>query len=229
MARRTILRQRAWGETILSRLDECYIPPELGRYVRAFRAAQRGLDAATRKAKAARERRDAALTRTAKADGALERAVVALGKRLVASGLGAKRTPFGRTWRTPAQIAALDHAHEVAEVRRLVARLRGTKQARGVLGKALHACASAASALDRARTAVLAAQEGYARAVDARDELLHAWTTALARLERRADEVLKDDPASLVRLFAPLDEDDEPRTVLDLRPALPNVMNGVHT
>jgi hypothetical protein len=232
MARRTILRQRAWGETILNRLDDCYVPPELTRHVRAFRSAQAGLLTATRKAKTARERRDAALSALARADGALERALVTLGKKLVAAGLGAKKAPFGRASPTPAQIAALDHTREVAEVNRLVNRLGGVRapgQAKGGIRKALSACGAAATALEKARAAVNATQRIYVRTLDARDALLDKWTTALARLERRAHEVLSEDAEMLAQVFAPLDAGDEPTTVLDLRPPLPNVMNGVHT
>jgi hypothetical protein len=46
-----MLRQRAWGEAILERLDDTYVPPELTKYVREFRSSQSGLEAATRRAK----------------------------------------------------------------------------------------------------------------------------------------------------------------------------------
>jgi hypothetical protein len=214
---------------VLNRLDDSYVPPELTRHVRAFRAAQAGLAAATRRAKTARQRRDAALSALARADGALERTLLGLAKRIVAAGLGAKKAPFtGLSPKTPAQIAALDHVHEVAEVERLVGKIRGIRAPR-LVKRAIAACAAAAAALERARTGVLTAQQTYARTLDARDALLDKWTTSLARLQRRAEEVLSENAEMLAHIFAPPVDDDEPRTVLDLRPALPNVMNGVHT
>jgi hypothetical protein len=58
--------------------------------------------------------------------------------------------------------------------------------------------------------------------------LLQRWTTSLARLKRRAVEVWADAPETVAHVFAPLEEEtiDD---VLDLRPVLPTVMNGVHT
>src|SRR5262249_16607994 len=128
MARRPMQRQRAWGEAIVSRLDEKCLPPELSKHVREFRAAQAGLDGATRRARRARERRGAAPQGLARADGALERAVLALAKRLVSSGIASKKSPFeDRSPFAPKQLAALDHAREVDEVEKLLATFRGQR------------------------------------------------------------------------------------------------------
>ncbi len=228
MGRRTILRQRDWGKAILNRLDDTYVPPELTRHVRAFKAAQMGLAAATRHARTERERRDAALQALGRADGTLERAVLGLGKRLAAAGLGPRWNPFARrSGFTPLQLVQLDHAREVAETERLLARFRGVRTATPVK-KALAACSEASRSVEGARARVQASQQAYARALDVRDALLHKWTTALARLERRAKEVWADNPEMVAQIFLPLEE-DEASTFLDLRPVLPNVMNGVHT
>jgi hypothetical protein len=223
-----MLRQRAWGEAILARLEETFVPPELTKHVREFRAAQNGLATATRRARKARERRDGVLSALARADGALERAILGLGKRLVSSGLARKKSPFaGRSSFAPKQLVALDHAPEVAEVQRLLATFRG-ERITAPLRRVLISCAENAAALERARAQVQTTQTSYTRALEARDALLQRWTTALARLKRRAAEVWSDVPETVAHVFAPLDEEavDE---VLDLRPVLPTVMNGVHT
>ena len=223
-----MLRQRAWGEAILSRLQDSVVPSELARHVRDFKIAQLGLEGATRRARRARERRDTALQAMARADGALERAILTLGRRLVSAGLAPKKNPFdGRSSYAPADLAALEHAREAAEVGKLLATFRGQRVAAPVR-KAIGSCAEHALVLDRARVRVRMMQVAYARALDARDGLLLRWTTALARLKRRASEVWADDPETVVHLFAPaadapLDE------ILDVRPVLPTVMNGVHT
>src|SRR5512140_1747694 len=116
MARRTLLRQRAWGEVILERLDATYVPPELTRPVRAFKAAQGALAASTKRARLARERRDAALSAVGRADGSLERAVLTLGKRLAAAGLGPAKDPFaGLSPLRPAQSIAMEPPRAAAE------------------------------------------------------------------------------------------------------------------
>jgi hypothetical protein len=228
MARRTLLRQRAWGEAILARLDDTYVPPELTRHVRTFKAAHGALVAATKRATLAREKRDQALSAVGRADGSLERAILTLGKRLAGAGLGPDKDPFaGHSSLKPGQIVALEPARAAAEMLRVVARLQRVK-APAPVKKAMAACAEAARAIGTASVRVEAAQKEYARAIDARDALLHKWTTALARLERRAEQVWRDRPDNLARIFAAQGE-EEPETVFDLRPALPNVMNGVHT
>ena len=228
MARRTILRQRAWGEAILDRLDDTYVPPELTKHVRAFKAAQAGLVSATRRATAERERRDAALLAVGRADGALERAVLGLGKKLRAVGLGEPNNPFaGRSSQSPAKLVLLEPPRAARETARVLAKLRGVK-APSAVKKAMAACAEASRAVEAACARVETAQKSYARALDARDALLHKWTTALARLRRRADQVWSESPDVLALIFAPLGE-DEVAAVLDLKPVLPTVMNGVHT
>jgi hypothetical protein len=228
MARRPLLRQRAWGEVILERLDETYVPPELTRHVRAFKAAHAALVATTKRAVVARERRDAAFAAVGRADGSLERAVLTLGKRVAAAGLGPDKDPFaGRSPLRPLQIVALEPARAAAEALRVVARLKGEK-APPPVKKAMAACTEAARGIAAAGARVTAAQKEYARALDARDALLSKWTTALARLRRRAEQVWSETPQNLARVFAS-PGDDEPETVFDLHPVLPNVMNGVHT
>ncbi len=228
MARRTLLRQRAWGEVILERLEETYVPPELTRHVRAFKSAQGGLATATRRAHLARERRDAALSAVGRADGSLERAVLTLGKRMAAAGLGPEKDAFaGVSPMRPSQIVALEPVRAAAEVQRIVLRLKKVKMP-ATVRKALGACADAARGIATASGRAAAAQKEYARAIDARDGLLHKWTTALARLRRRAEHVWRENPDNLARVFSELDA-DEPETIFDLRPALPNLMNGVHT
>ncbi len=228
MARRPLLRQRAWGEVILERLDETYVPLELTRHVRTFKAAHAGLVATTRRATVARERRDTAFAAVGRADGSLERAVLTLGKRMAAAGLGPEKDPFaGRSPLRPAQIVALEPTRAAAETVRVLARLKNEKVPASVK-KAMSACAEAARGIAAASARVDAAQKEYARALDARDALLSKWTTALARLRRRAEQVWSDTPENLARVFASTG-DEEPETVFDLHPVLPNLMNGVHT
>jgi len=228
MARRPLLRQRAWGEAILERLDETYVPPELTRHVRAFKAAHAALTSATKRATVARERRDGAFAAVGRADGSLERAVLTLGKRMAAAGLGPAKDPFAdRSPLRPAQIVALEPQRAAAEAVRIVARLKHTKVPAPVK-KAMAACTDAARGIGAASARVDAAQKEYARALDARDALLSKWTTTLSRLQRRASQVWSESPENLARVFAS-PGDDEPETVFDLRPVLPNLMNGVHT
>jgi hypothetical protein len=223
-----MLRQRAWGEAILNRLEDSDVPADLAKHVRDFKVAQAGLEGATRRARKARERRDAGLQALARADGALERAILTLGKRLVSAGLATKKNAFeGRAAHTPAELAALDHGREVAEVGKLLATFRGQRVAAPVR-KAIASCAEHAVLLDRARARVQALQTAYARALEGRDGLLQRWTTALARLKRRASEIWADSPETVAQIFAPL-EDDQIEEILDLRPVLPTIMNGVHT
>jgi hypothetical protein len=228
MTRRPLLRQRAWGEAILERLDETYVPPELTRHVRAFKAAHAGLSSATKRATIARERRDAAFAAVGRADGSLERAVLALGKRMAAAGMGPVKDPFaGRSPLRPAQVVALEPARAAAEALRVVARLKHAKPPVPVK-KAMAACTEAARGIAAASARVDAAQKDYARALDARDALLSKWTTTLARLRRRAEVVWTESPENVARVFAAPGE-DEPETIFDLHPVLPNLMNGVHT
>jgi hypothetical protein len=115
----------------------------------------------------------------------------------------------------------------VLEVQKLLSTFRGERVSVPVR-KALVACAENAQGLERARAKVQSAQVIYSRAIEARDALLQRWTTSLARLKRRAGEVWSDAPETVAHIFASLD--DEPRSeILDLRPVLPTVMNGVHT
>lgn len=223
MAKRTLLRQRAWGEAILERLDEMYVAPELARHVRAFKAAHGALEAATKRATAARERRDTALSALGRADGTLERALVALEKRLVAASTGGTKEPRFR----PARILALEPARAAMEIARLAQKLSGPKTPPPVK-KAVGACTEAARAVTSAVTKADAAQKAYAETLSARDALLHKWTTALARLRRRAEDVWREAPDDVARVFA-APSDEEPETIFDLKPVLPNVMNGVHT
>jgi hypothetical protein len=90
--------------------------------------------------------------------------------------------------------------------------------------RAARPCAIALAALETARSRCASAQRTYARAKEARDALLENWTIALARLQRGAHDLLGDDAA---QIFAPL-EDGTSRAI-EIRPVLPNVMNGVHT
>lgn len=230
MTARSLFQLRAWGEVILARLGETYVPSELARPARTFRAAHAALVAATRRAKLARERRDAALSAAGRADGSLERAVLSLGKRLVAAGLAPGSAPFaGRSRLRPADVVALEPARAAAAATRIVTRLEG-EAVTAPVKRAMAACAEAAKGIAVAGARAKAAQKEYARVLAARDALLERWTTALARLRRRAEHVWEERPDELARVFA-APPDEEPETVFDLHPApvLPSAMNGVHT
>jgi hypothetical protein len=227
MERRTILRQTAWGAAILSRIDDTYIPPDLTRFAAAFRVAQAALARTTRKAKTARERRDAALSKLARADAALERALLSLGKRLVSAGLTARKR---RSAFSAVHITTLDPARQAQAVRRLVGPVTSGRTTPPLVRKAATASMAAASKVETVRAQLQTAQRHYVCALEARDLLLDRWTVALARLQRRAEETFAGNVELYAHIFAPLGEgtDDEPRTVADLAPVLPGVMNGVH-
>jgi hypothetical protein len=222
------VRQQAWGHAILERLHHSHVPVELARQVRAFKAAQGALRAATKRARAARERRDGALAAIGRADGSLEKALLSLAKRLAQARLPERGNPFAKVSALGAtQILALEPVRAALETDRLLARLRSSTLPLPVK-KAMTACSDAVKGVLAASGRGTAAQAEYVKALAARDELLNKWSTALARLRRAAERVYRESPDEVARLFA-APEEQEPETVFDLQPVLPPVMNGVHT
>ncbi len=221
MARQTnsIHHQRAHGDAILERLKSERVPPAIKPVHRAFAGAQKKLADATDAAEAARAARDAALESIGAADATLDADVEKLADALVGAGLGTRKKPFaGFSSHSPSRLVALGYAHEADEVISLCKAVRRAKPTSAV-ANAVGACEKGAAHVKLAIKALAKPQAAYTSAIAARDELLPAWTAALARFKRHGAVAWEDDRARFKAIFAPPDAVASPRATRKKRAA----------
>jgi hypothetical protein len=225
MGKTNVSDHAAQGDAILERFATTGVPAALRAPLAAFKQAHAAFTSAGKLATAAMRVRDDALGAVAAADGALDAAVEGLAAKMAGAQMGSRANPFaGYAKAAPSKMVVLAYANEIAEVRKLCAKVAKAKPPADV-AKAIAACTKLASGVEAAIAKVTGPQLKYARALGARDALLLPWTKALSRLKTLARAAWVDDPAQVKAVFAPperlADPAPRPRAASKKKPAPP--------